>query len=73
MAGKGRCETRVLEKNWEENELYEKNSFIFLICQGICAEGSAQVPVGWKEICAVVERSLSIGIQMCFPWLKALP
>jgi len=24
----------------------------------------AQVPVGWKEIFAVVERSLSIGIQM---------
>ena len=27
----------------------------------------AQVPVGWKEICAVVERSLSIGIQMRLP------
>jgi hypothetical protein len=23
---------------------------------------------GWKEICAVVKRSLSIGIQMRFPW-----
>jgi hypothetical protein len=24
MSGKGRCETRVLEKNWKENDLYEK-------------------------------------------------
>jgi len=28
----------------------------------------AQVPVGWKEIYAVVERSLSVGIQICLPW-----
>jgi len=27
----------------------------------------AQVPVGWKEICAVVERSLYLGIQMPLP------
>jgi len=33
----------------------------------------AQVPVGWKEICAVVERSLSVGIQMRLPCGFALP
>jgi len=27
----------------------------------------AQVPVGWKEIYVVVERSLSVGIQICLP------
>ena len=27
----------------------------------------AQVPVGWKGICAVVERSLAMGIQMPLP------
>jgi hypothetical protein len=26
-----------------------------------------QVPAGWKEICAVAEGSLSIGIQMGLP------
>ena len=28
----------------------------------------ARVSVGWKEICAVVERSLSIGIQIRQSW-----
>ena len=33
-------------------------------------DARAPVPVGWKEICAVVEISLSIGIQMRLPCLN---
>jgi hypothetical protein len=33
-------------------------------------DAQAPVPVGWKEICAVVKIFLSIGIQMRLPCLN---
>jgi len=31
-------------------------------------DARSQVPAGWEEICAVVERSLPIRIQTGLPW-----
>ena len=50
----------------------DEGFFITLARLGL-TDARAQVPVGWKEICAVVERSLSIGIQMRLPWELKLP
>jgi hypothetical protein len=44
------------------------DEWFFITLAGLGFTGArAQDPVGWKEICAVVERSLSIGIQIRLP------
>jgi hypothetical protein len=62
-------------KLWFKTSIgYFIDEMFFITLERLGLTGArAQVSVGWKEICAVVERSLSIVIQIRLPCLISAP